>query len=35
MPGTVFYDDIIATHFTDLCDTFTVNLSLLSLHAEI
>jgi hypothetical protein len=35
MPGTVFYDEIVATLLTDLCDTFTVSRSLLSLHAEI
>ena len=35
MPGTVFHDEIVTTLLTDLCDTFTVILSLLSLHAEI
>ena len=35
MPGIVFHDEIVTTLFTNLCDTFTVSLSLLSLHAEI
>ena len=33
MPGTVFYDEIVATLFSDVCDTFTISLSLLSWHA--
>ena len=35
MPGIVFYDGIVATLYTDLCDTFTISLYLLSWHAEI
>jgi hypothetical protein len=34
-PGTVFYDEIVSTLFTDLCDAFTINLPLLPCHAEI
>jgi hypothetical protein len=33
MPGTVFYNETVATLFSDLCDTFTISLSFLSWHA--
>ena len=35
MPGTVFYDGIVATLFSDLCDTFTISLSVVMACIDI